>query len=73
MAAVGQSTPTPVAAAAPTTPAAPVAYLGYAPTGCDQDESDALTPLLALAGVLLLGGGLAGTWMRLRRGAPSRG
>jgi hypothetical protein len=68
-----QSTPIPVAAPAPTTPAAPVAYLGYAPTGAGEDEWDARTPLLALGGVLLLGGGLAGTWMRLRHGVPPRG
>jgi hypothetical protein len=68
-----QSTPTPVAAPAPTTPAAPVAYLGYAPTGAGEDEWDARTSLLALGAVLLLGGGLTGTWMRLRRGVPPRG
>ena len=69
-----QSTTPPAPAPATTAPAAaaPVAYLGYAPTGVDTDDSGAGTPLLALAGVLLLGGGVAGTWMRLRRGV-SRG
>ena len=66
-----QNTPPPAAPVA-TTQAAPVAYLGYAPTGVDTDDSAGTTPLLALAGVLLLGGGVAGTWMRLRRGV-SRG
>jgi hypothetical protein len=68
-----QTSAAPVAAPAATAPAAPVAYLGYAPTGAPADPSGASAPLLALGGVLLLAGGLAGTWMRLRRGISPRG
>jgi hypothetical protein len=73
LAPAAQQTTPPPAAPLTTAPAAPVAYLGYAPTGVGTDDSADSTPLLALAGVLLLGGGVAGTWMRLRRGVSSRG
>jgi hypothetical protein len=68
-----QTSAAPVAAPAATALAAPVAYPGYAPTGAPADPSGPSAPLLALGGVLLLAGGLAGTWMRLRRGISPRG
>jgi hypothetical protein len=61
----------PPAAAAPTS-VAPVAYLGYAPTGTEGDSDDS-SALALLAGVLLLTGGAAGSWMWSRRAASSRG
>jgi hypothetical protein len=64
------STPPP-AVAAPTS-AAPVAYLGYAPTGADEDSDDD-SGLAVLGGVLLLSGAAAGSWMWSRRAASSRG
>jgi hypothetical protein len=67
---VQQSSPVP--AAAPETAAAPVAYLGYAPTGAPADSGSG-APLLALGGALLLSGGGTATWMRSRRAASSRG
>ena len=65
------ATTPPPAAAAPTS-VAPVAYLGYAPTGTEGDSDD--RSALALVGsVLLLTGGAAGSWMWSRRAASSRG
>ena len=77
------STPTPTAApaaattspppAAPAPAAAPVAYLGYAPTGVTDDDSGDGNPLAVLGGVLLLTGAAgAGSWMRSRRAASTR-
>jgi hypothetical protein len=62
---------TPPAAAAPTS-VAPVAYLGYAPTGTEGDSDDS-SALALLGSVLLLTGGAAGSWMWSRRAASSRG
>jgi hypothetical protein len=63
---------TPPAAAAPTS-AAPVAYLGYAPTGTGEEDSGSGSGPAVLGGVLLLTGGAAGSWMWWRRAASSRG
>ena len=68
-----QSTPTPVAAPAPTTPAAPVAYLGYAPTGAGEDEWTPAPRCWPWRVSCCSAADCAGTWMRLRRGAPFRG
>ena len=59
----------PVASAAPTT-AAPVAYLGYAPTGATEEEhTGGGLPVAAVGGLVLLTGAGAGTWVRARRAA----
>ena len=58
----------PPVAAAPTG-AAPVAYLGYAPTGAPEEEPGGGLPVAAFGGVLLLTAAGAGTWVRARRAA----
>jgi hypothetical protein len=65
------TSPAPAPAAAPAA-AAPVAYLGYAPTGAPAEDPGDGRPLALLGGVLLLAGGAVGSWMRSRRAASSR-
>ncbi|MGY1806037.1 hypothetical protein ACI8AF_01570 [Blastococcus sp. SYSU D00669] len=63
----------PAAPAAAPVAAAPVSYLGYAPTGGTGDEAEGGVPLAALAGIVLLSGLGAAGYRVGTRGSGARG